>query len=112
MPPRSRPPDDERNELLLRELEHIRETITRLETAVIAQASNLDTVRIAELSAIRANLNDVSEKLTARISGQDAELKLLRYQQGRTAATWSLVSSGVASAIVAAVMALLLHRGG
>lgn len=109
MPPR-RPADDERNELVLRELEHIRDTITRLESAIITQGANLDTVRVAELAAIRANLSDVTAQLTSKITAQDAEVRLLRYQIGRTTATWSLISGGVASAIVAAVMTALLHH--
>lgn len=89
----------QRDELVEEQLRGIRETLGELKTSLSVVSTNLDAVRMAELSGIRADL-----------AKQDAEIKLLRYQMGRTTAVWSLVSGGVASAIVAAVMALLLHR--
>lgn len=104
------PIEDERNALVLRELEHIHDTIARLESVIATLSANLDAVRVAELAAIRANLADIAARLTAQLAGQDSEIKLLRYQMGRTTAVWSLVSSGVASAIVAGVMALVMRH--
>jgi hypothetical protein len=89
----------QRDELVEEQLRGIRETLGELKASLSVVSTNLDAVRMAELSGIRADL-----------AKQDAEIKLLRYQMGRTTAVWSLVSGGVASAIVAAVMTLVLHR--
>lgn len=105
-----KPPDDERNDLVLRELEHIRETTNRLEAMIATHGAFLDRVRVTELASIRANLSDATSQLTNRIALAESDLKLLRYQMSRTTAAWSLISGGVASAIVAAVMALLLRH--
>lgn len=118
----------QRDELVEEQLRGIRETLSELKTSLATVVSNLDSVRIAELSAIRTSLSDVAVRLTAqlatelsairinfsnnadRLAAQDSEIKLLRYQMGRTTAVWSLVSSGVMSTIVAAVMAVVMHR--
>lgn len=100
----------QRDELVEEQLRHIRDSLGELKASLIVVSTNLDAVRIAELAAIRANVNDLRTALTSDLAKHDAELKLLRYQMGRTSAMWSLVSSGVASAIVAAVMALIMHR--
>ncbi len=88
----------ERDALVEEQLRGIRETLVRLETTLTVVSLNLDSVRIAELASVRAE-----------IAKHDAELKLLRYQMGRTTAVWSLISGGVASAIVASVMAFVLR---
>lgn len=105
-----RPIDDERNELVLKELEHIHGTIARLESTIATLSANLDAVRVAELAAIRTNLSDLAARLTADIARQDSELKLLRYQQGRSNAMWGLIITPVTAALVAAAMALLLRH--
>lgn len=105
-----RPPDDERNELVLKELEHIRETTNRLEGMITTFGAQLDRVRVVDLATIRTNLTDITAQLTGKLAAAESDLKLLRYQMGRTTAAWSLVSSGVASAVVAAVMAILLRH--
>lgn len=89
----------QRDELVEEQLRGIRETLVDLKASLAVVSNNLDAVRMADLSGVRGDL-----------AKHDAELKLLRYQMGRTTAVWSLVSSGIASAIVAAVMALVLHR--
>lgn len=89
----------QRDELVTEQLRAIRETLGELKADLATVSNTLDSVRIAELAGLRAE-----------IAAHDADLKLLRYQMGRTTAVWSLVSGGVASAIVAAVMALVLHR--
>jgi hypothetical protein len=104
------PIDDERNALVLLELQHIRGTVARLESVIAMLSANLDAVRVADLSGIRNNIATEVARLTAQLAAGDAEIKLLRYQIGRTTAIWSLISGGVASAIVAAVMALVMHR--
>lgn len=100
----------QRDALIEEQLRNIRDDLGELKTALATVSSNLDAVRIAELASIRANANDLRSGLTSELAKHDAEIKLLRYQMGRTSAVWSLVSGGVASAIVAAVMALLLRH--
>jgi hypothetical protein len=89
----------ERDALVEEQLRGIRETLGELKASLATVSINLDGVRIAELAEVRGEL-----------AKHDAELKLLRYQMGRTSAVWSLISGAVASAIVAAVMALLLKH--
>jgi len=62
-----RPIDDERNELVLKELEHIHVTIARLETTIGALAANLDSVRVAELKRDPRQ----SRRLPRRADGED-----------------------------------------
>lgn len=100
----------ERDELVKEQLKSIKEDLVELKAALAQVSTNLDAVRIAELASIRANANDLRSNLTSELAKHDAELKLLRYQMGRTTAVWSLVSGGVSSAIVAAVMALVLRH--
>lgn len=89
----------QRDELVTEQLRAIRETLGELKADLATVSTTLDSVRIAELASLRA-----------QIAAHDADLQLLRYQMGRTTAVWSLVSGGVASAIVAAVMALVMRR--
>lgn len=110
MPPK-RPIEDERNALVLQELEHIQETIARLEQLIATLSANLDAVRMAELASIRANLADTATRLTAELARQESELKLLRYQMGRTNAVWGLIVTPITAAIVAGVMQLLMRKG-
>lgn len=107
----------QRDELVEEQLRGIKEALGELKASVALVSANLDAVRIAELSSIRSNVNDVRiayqaelAKRDSEIARHDSEIKLLRYQMGRTSAVWSLVSGGVASAIVAAVMALVLRH--
>lgn len=100
----------QRDALIEEQLRNIRDDLAELKTALATVSSNLDAVRIAELASIRANANDLRSGLTSELAKHDAEIKLLRYQMGRTSALWSLVSGGVASAIVAAIMALIMHH--
>lgn len=105
-----RPIDDERNELVLKELEHIHATISRLEGTITTLSANLDAVRVAELSAIRSNLSDIAARLTAELARQDSEVKLLRYQMGRSNAMWGLIITPITAAIVAGAMALIMRH--
>lgn len=100
----------QRDELIEVELRQIRDRLDELKSSLSTVSTNLDGVRIAELASIRANVNDLRTALTNELAKHEAELKLLRYQMGRTSAVWSLVSGGVGSALVAALMALLLHH--
>lgn len=107
------PPKDvssARDALIAEQLRNIRDDLSELKAALSTVSTNLDSVRIAELASIRANANDLRTGLTSELAKHDAELKLLRYQMGRTSAVWSLVSGGVASAIVAAIMALIMRH--
>ena len=105
-----RPIDDERNELVLKELEHIHVTIARLETTIGALAANLDSVRVAELNAIRANLADSRAELTAKIAEHSTALTLLGDKASRSGAVWGTISSLVIMTIGGAVMALVLKH--
>lgn len=89
----------QRDELVEEQLRGIRETLAELKKALAVVSELLDAVRVAELTVVRSVL-----------AKHDAELILLRYQMGRTTAMWALVSSGVSSAIVAAVMALVMRH--
>lgn len=90
MAPR-RPIEDERNELVLKELEFINTTIKRLEGTV-------------------EKLGEVFKALTVQLVTQEGDLKMLRYQMGRTTAIWSLISGAVASTIVGAILALIMKH--
>lgn len=100
----------QRDELVEEQLRGIREDLGELKSSLQLVSANLDSVRIAELASIRANINDLRIANQAELGRHDAEIKLLRYQMGRTTAVWSLVGSGVASAVVAAVMALVMRH--
>lgn len=100
----------QRDALIEEQLRNIRDSLGELKASVATVSVNLDAVRIAELSSIRANANDLRSALTSELAKHDAELKLLRYQMGRTSAMWGLISSGVTAAIVAGVMALLMKH--
>ena len=110
MAERSRPIDDERNALVLKELEHIHATIARLEGAMGILSTNLDAVRTAELKSIRESLTDSTARITAEQARQESDLKLLRYQMGRSNAMWGLIITPVTAAVVAGAMALLMRH--
>src|SRR5689334_6873941 len=92
------------------QLDSITGTLKRLENAIADLNDKVDSVRVAELSAIRANLADTAAKLTAAQAAQEAEIKLLRYQMGRSNAMWGLIITPITSAIVAALMAIMMRR--
>lgn len=87
------------DKLVQEQLKSINEKLGELRAGVVEMRSHLDVVRMSEVSSIRGEL-----------AKHEAELKLLRYQMGRTSGLWSLIGGGVASAIVAAVMAILLRH--
>lgn len=106
----ARQTDDVRDGIVKEQLQSIRDTLDELKSSLAIVSVNLDSVRIAELAAIRANVSDLRVGLTSELAKHDAELKLLRYQMGRTSAVWALVSGVVTSTIVAAIMAMILRH--
>lgn len=85
------------------ELVHLKERLGELRLNVEGFNVQLGLLRTTELHTLESGLR-------LELGQQAAEIKLLRYQMGRTTAVWSLISGGVSSAIVAAVMALLLRH--
>lgn len=100
----------QRDKLVQEQLRGIREDLGDLKSSVAILAANLDAVRTAELQAIRTNVTDLRLANQSELAKQDAEIKLLRYQMGRTAAWWALVSGAVMTAIVGAIMALVMQK--
>lgn len=99
-----------RDELVEEQLRGIKEDLGDLKSSLLIVSNNLDAVRISEMAALRANLSDLRSAMAAELATHAAELKLLRYQMGRTSAAWGLISSVVASTLVAGVMALLMQH--
>ncbi len=100
----------ERNELIEAELRGIRETLGRLEKSLAQVSGDLGTVRIGEMSVIRAKLAELELAMQQRIAAMDAQLAVLQYQSKRSGAAAGAWISAVISVAVGAGAALLMHR--
>lgn len=98
------------DKLIEEQLRGIKEGQTRLEAAVIGLTGKIDEVRTAELDKIKGQANTVEASLRAELAKQAADLQLLRYQMGRTAAVWSMITGLVVTAIGGGLMALLMRH--
>lgn len=100
MPPRSA--TAERDELVQEQLRGIVETLGRLERHLATVTADLGTVRLGEMAAI-----------TARQAKLEGESLLLRYQVGRSSATWSMIVTPIFAAAVSAATAWIIgsHHG-
>lgn len=90
---------DEHDELIHAELVHIHNDISEIKSSLVAVANDLGTVRIAELTSIRAKLADI-----------EGDMKVLQYQSKKSGAWGGLFAGAAVSAGVSALAALLLHH--
>lgn len=105
----SKPRAEERNEIIHSELVHLKEGQERIEAVLATLSATVDSVRVAELAAIRSNQNDLRAAHAAKLAEHESELKLLRYQMGRSTLVWGVISGAVSSGVIAAVLRLVLR---
>lgn len=91
---------EQRDDLIAEQLRGIKEALGRLEGSLAVVTSNLDAVRITELTELRA-----------KISAVDTAVQILSYQAKRSGAFAGAWISAVISLLVAAGGALLLRHG-
>lgn len=111
----------ERDAAVLAVLEGIKAQVARIETTLATVSLDLANVRIADLSAIRANLNDVASELRDKVTKLEASLRerifqvdsnvqILTYQAKRSGAFAGAWISAAISVLVGALSALLIRR--